>query len=70
MSTFFFVPDYEAPWEATGSICQQDMHEEKMPNQENIAKFTINNAHANILEKNWEDQSIEDQGEKHARHLR
>ncbi|KAK2494536.1 hypothetical protein MC885_004506 [Smutsia gigantea] len=41
-----------------------------MPNKQDIAKFTINDAHAYILEKIWEEHSIEDQGGKHARHLR
>lgn len=67
---FTFVSDNETLFTARGPIIQQDMHEEKISNKQEIAKFTRSNSCIYILAKNGEDQSIEDEQQNHGRPLR
>ncbi|XP_046542191.1 zinc finger protein 556-like [Equus quagga] len=61
--------DNEIQLKTNGSISQRDIFEEKLSNEQKIARFTKNDSWTSVLTESWEDQCIEDKHNKQGRHL-
>ncbi|XP_023500159.2 zinc finger protein 556 isoform X2 [Equus przewalskii] len=62
--------DNEIQLKTNGSISQRDIFEEKLSNEQKIARFTKNDSWTSLLGESWEDQCIEDKHNNQGRHLR